>query len=176
MRKVRRLRHWKQQFNPNAKFIWNKPILWAGEYVKVGSPVPAKLLNIPIKLQRFWSAGVIELAEFEAPLDILNPAAKAEADNPSEAVIIKLGNGWVSNYFPDKVFRTLKEAEAETELRIEDMAPKLAEGPHEVETGQETEIEVTPDNPNATDIEASDNDDWLNGDTDETLSSEDPLQ
>ncbi|UFK26765.1 hypothetical protein [Roseobacter phage RDJL6] len=67
MRKVRSLRHWKQRFNHNAKFIWRRPIIWQGETVEVGTPIPEDLVKGRAKLRRFWEAGVIELAEFEDP-------------------------------------------------------------------------------------------------------------
>ena len=67
MRKVRKLRHWKQRFDKNAAFIWRKPVFWMGEEVKVADPIPEELANTPNKLRRFWESGIIELAEFEEP-------------------------------------------------------------------------------------------------------------
>lgn len=67
MRKVRTLRHWKQRFQENAKFIWRRPVTWDSKDVKAGDPIPESLANNRNKLRRFWEAKVIELAEFEAP-------------------------------------------------------------------------------------------------------------
>jgi hypothetical protein len=68
-RKVRTLRHWKQRYDKNAKFIWRKPLTWAGKKVTVGDPIPEDFQ--PAKLRRFWESGVIELAEFKEPKNIL---------------------------------------------------------------------------------------------------------
>ena len=81
MRKVRKLRHWKQRFDKNAKFIWRKPITWLGEQVTPGDPVPEDLENNPTKLRRFWEAHVIELAEFEEP-DVQTGQKPAKAEEP----------------------------------------------------------------------------------------------
>lgn len=83
MRKVRKLRHWKQRFDKNAKFIWRKPITWLGEQVTPGDPVPEDLENNPTKLRRFWGAHVIELAEFEEP-DVQTGQKPAKAKKVEE--------------------------------------------------------------------------------------------
>lgn len=67
MRKVRKLRHWKQRFDKNAAFIWRKAVNWNGEEVQVADTIPQDLADNPAKLRRFWEAGIIELAEFEEP-------------------------------------------------------------------------------------------------------------
>lgn len=69
-KKVRTLRHWKQRFNKNADFIWRRPIIWQGENMEPGDPIPEALAKNPTKLRRFWESRVIELAEFEEP-DVL---------------------------------------------------------------------------------------------------------
>lgn len=66
-RLVRKLRHWKQRFDKNAKFIWRRPIVFQGNKVREGDPIPQALENNPTKLRRFWESKVIELAEFAAP-------------------------------------------------------------------------------------------------------------
>lgn len=69
-KKVRILRHWKQRFDKNAKFIWRKPLMWAGKKAVVGTPIPKSLSGSPTKLRRFWESGTIELAQFEEPKNI----------------------------------------------------------------------------------------------------------
>jgi len=69
-KKVRILRHWKQRFDKNAKFIWRKPLTWEGKKAVVGNPIPKSLSNAPTKLRRFWESGTIELAQFEEPKNI----------------------------------------------------------------------------------------------------------
>lgn len=91
MRKVRRLRHWKQRFNKNARFVWRKPVLWDGRQVEIGEEVPAELLPRAAKLKRFWEAQVIELAEFEMP-DVLTgqkaePKAEPKVEPKAEPIV-----------------------------------------------------------------------------------------
>ena len=59
MRAVRKLRHWKQRFDENAKFIWRRSVLWEGESVKVGDPIPDSLANNRAKLRRFWQSQIM---------------------------------------------------------------------------------------------------------------------
>lgn len=65
--RFKKLRHWKQRFDKNAKFVWRRSLKFGGEYTKIGSQIPKSLLIKPTKLRRFWEAGVIELRDFEAP-------------------------------------------------------------------------------------------------------------
>lgn len=89
---VRRLRHWKQRFNPGAKFIWRSNVLWQGKRVKPGDPVPQELNERTNrgKLRRLWEAGVICLAEFDVPDVVTGRAPVPSADGP-----IKEGSQWV---------------------------------------------------------------------------------
>lgn len=89
MKRLRKLRHWKQQFDPNAKFIWRKNVLWEGAPIVPETEIPESLKNNPVKLKRFWEAGVIELYAFEEP-DVLTgrvpePAEDTDANGNSGA-------------------------------------------------------------------------------------------
>jgi len=68
-RKVRLLRHWKQQFDRNAKFMWRRPCTWGTTEFMPGDLVTDEVAGEmgPNKLRRFWEASYIELAEFEEP-------------------------------------------------------------------------------------------------------------
>ena len=65
--RFKKLRHWKQRFDKNAKFVWRRSLKFGGTMTKIGSQIPKSLLIKPTKLRRFWEAGVIELRDFEAP-------------------------------------------------------------------------------------------------------------
>ena len=67
MGQVRKLRHWKQRYDPGAAFICRRRIEWGGVAYEPGDPVPEELVVNKGKLRRFWEAGWIELAQFEAP-------------------------------------------------------------------------------------------------------------
>jgi hypothetical protein len=71
---MRKLRHWKQQFNENAVFVWRKNTIWIGNPVKAGDVIPEELFRNKGKLKRFWDAKYIELAEFSDP-DVLTGAS-----------------------------------------------------------------------------------------------------
>ena len=91
IRNFRKLRHWKQRFNKNAKFIWRKAILFDGEKTEMGAPIPESLDANKTKLRRFWEAGTIELAEFEAP-DVATGQIPDPTDLP-EGVTVTSGKG-----------------------------------------------------------------------------------
>jgi len=84
MRPVRRMRHWKQRFNKDAKFTWIKPVTWQGKQVKIGDPIPKSLTENRNKLRRFWEAGVIQLSDFSAP-DVITGQAPATAATAATA-------------------------------------------------------------------------------------------
>ncbi len=67
MRTASRLRHWKQKFNPKAKFIWAKHILYNGQMTIIGAEIPQILIDNPNKVRRFWESKHIQLADFTAP-------------------------------------------------------------------------------------------------------------
>ncbi len=70
---VRRLRHWKQRFEKNAKFIFRRGMLYGATQYKPGDDIPQILQDNPAKLRRFWESGVIELAAFDEP-DVMTGA------------------------------------------------------------------------------------------------------
>ena len=72
MRKVRTLRHWKQQYDKNAKFIFRRPVVYMGKQYHPGDPIPEALKNNKTKLYRFWDSGAIELAEFDESKGIVD--------------------------------------------------------------------------------------------------------
>jgi len=125
MRKVRKLRHWKQRFDKNAKFIWRHNITWAGENVVPGDPIPKSLEDNPTKLRRFWQSNVIELAEFEEP-DVATgqkPERKAAATSepvkddrkPEDLITKQTDRKWLvegdETVYPSKT-KALEAAEA----------------------------------------------------------------
>lgn len=89
MARVRRLRHWKQQFQKDAKFIWRRALVWDGKKSVVGEEIPESLFTNKAKLRRFWEAKAIELADFSAP-DVVTgqvsgqDATTVTSDNSSE--------------------------------------------------------------------------------------------
>lgn len=166
MRAVRKLRHWKQQFDPKAKFIWRKAVQWHGENVTIGTEIPADLANDKRKLKVFWEAKVIELFEFDDVANALtgerrSQRAKAEAvenadgpkpktDKELEELLTKDGNSWLVQGVEDKKFRTKKEAmEVARSLdtkRIEDekaAAVAAIEALTAIAQGEETQGEET---------------------------------
>ena len=65
---VRKLRHWKQRYDPNAAFIWRRRAVWDSQDYGVGEPIPESLASNRRKLRTMWEAKKIELAEFDAPV------------------------------------------------------------------------------------------------------------
>ena len=98
-RPVRKLRHWKQRFDRNARFIWRKGGFWHGQPIVAGGEVtPAQMLQMgKAKLRRLWDSERIELAEFDFP----NPrtgvpdAPRSDEDLlPNGVTVEALGGNW----------------------------------------------------------------------------------
>jgi hypothetical protein len=64
---IRKLRHWKQRFDKNARFVWRRDVLWGAHQCRTGEPIPEWILKEMgrTKLRRLWESRRIELAEFE---------------------------------------------------------------------------------------------------------------
>lgn len=70
-RPIRKLRHWKQQFDQDARFLWRRDVHWDEDTdFKRGDLVPDGLIN-RTKLRRFWESGWIELLDFSEPTNVL---------------------------------------------------------------------------------------------------------
>ncbi len=98
---IRKLRHWKQQYQKNARFVWRKATRWPNEHGKgdtlypAGSFVPVWVqATMGAKLRRFWESNRIELYEVQpgARDEAAAEAAAAEkADAPKEPAKKKAG-------------------------------------------------------------------------------------
>lgn len=128
-RRIRPLRHWKQRFNPNARFIFRKQTRWDGSTTfQPGDEVPPGLLP-PHKLRRFWEAGRVELAEFDEPRDVSTGFNHAE-DNPEraqalgETSVTSLGGNWYLIKAADG--REFKErGKAKMNARLDELAAEF---------------------------------------------------
>ena len=104
---TRRLRHWKQRYEPNAAFIWRRRCLFGGKTYEPGERIPAELAANKSKLRRFWEGQIIELAEFEPPAPPApvteTPAPAPETETPAPwAKVVKSGtSGWYTVTMPD---------------------------------------------------------------------------
>ncbi len=70
-RRIRTLRHWRQQYDPNAEFVWRRPSVFMGVCYKPGEKIPAELQKNKTKLKRFWESKWIELALFDEKTGIV---------------------------------------------------------------------------------------------------------
>lgn len=62
---ISKFRHWKQRFEPGAKFIFRRGLTYGPKTYQPGDLIPDELQNNRKKLRLFWDSGYIELAEFE---------------------------------------------------------------------------------------------------------------
>ena len=113
---VHKLRHWKQQYHPNAAFICRRRMAWGGRNYEPGGRIPAELAANKAKLRRFWEAGWIELAEFQAP-DVAT-GQPAEPELPEEATLEKRGS-WYVVTLPDGTKHKAQGSEARDALLAE---------------------------------------------------------
>ena len=59
-----RLRHWKQRFDPTARFVFRRATAWGGEAFKPGDIVPDSLAQNTRRLRIMWDARRIALYKF----------------------------------------------------------------------------------------------------------------
>lgn len=102
---VRKLRHWKQRYDPNAKFICRRPMFWKGRRYERGEPIPDDLYEMKAKLRRFWESHAIEIAEFEAP-----DVALGRAKEPEDLVGKAGKRKWRVAGLDEETFTTKKAA------------------------------------------------------------------
>jgi hypothetical protein len=154
MRPVRRLRHWKQRFQKDADFIWNKAVMWQGTQVKIGDKIPDILSNNTNKVRRFWEAGVISLMDFSEP-DVLTGQVPVDpADVVVTGDLIKHSDrSWAVEGF-DETYTSKKKAQAAVDDWMDaaqDEAEALNEPVPEEDGWLDGEDE--PDNPEESDTE-----------------------
>lgn len=112
--RVRKLRHWKQRFDPNAAFVWRKRTRFRGEQYEAGSLLEEGLLH-RTKLRRFWEAQRIELAYFEDP-NVLTGKVEVPSDLPDGVKVEKHGVGWYTIIKGDQKIKVRGEANLKAEL------------------------------------------------------------
>ncbi len=66
-KKISATRHWKQTFDKNADYVWRRVVNLGKVKSVLGDPIPDSIKKSRVKLLRFWNAGIIERADFEAP-------------------------------------------------------------------------------------------------------------
>jgi hypothetical protein len=90
---IRKIRHWKQRFDPKARMVWRKRVRWPNRDGKglmtfePGDVVPAWVIKSMNgnKLRNLWEAGRIELLGFEAPnvrTGVVDPPPEPQAEAP----------------------------------------------------------------------------------------------
>jgi len=82
-RQIRKVRHWKQRFDPEAEFIWRRAARVPGGSAAPGDRVEKSAFPLR-RLRKLWDAEWIELAEWEAP-DMRRRRLAAEARDGAEA-------------------------------------------------------------------------------------------
>ena len=100
---IRKLRHWKQQFEPNAKFVWRRAMRWNKHDFVAGEPVPEWLQEqLGRRLRRFWESNMIELAEFAEPNSLTGLPPDPPPDPPEEQDAVADGEASNSDDKPRK--------------------------------------------------------------------------
>ena len=116
-----RARHWKQRFQPGARYIFRKRGNWYGVTYEVGARIPQELQDDYRRLRRAWDTRLIELEIFDPvhvnsgqPITIAGAIAKLDEDDPTlwladgrarvDAIEALLGLGNVSAAQRDAVY------------------------------------------------------------------------
>ena len=104
-KKIRKLRHWKQQYRKNSEFIFRRRTVYGGVIYEAGDKIPDILSKKKSKVRRFWEAKRIELAEFDDPSSNIgidgqdkgstDQETPPEADGDSKPSMIKMLLDWM---------------------------------------------------------------------------------
>jgi hypothetical protein len=78
MAEKRRVRHWKQRFNPAAAFVWARHLVFEGKAKKPGQKVTKSKISRN-KLARLWYARFIEEASWKPPV-VHNPLKQVDGE------------------------------------------------------------------------------------------------
>jgi hypothetical protein len=83
---IRKIRHWKQRWDPRARFVWRKQTTWSSPGHKAVTFPPGSVLEDWViesmgaaKLRRFWESHRIELLEFDVDTGRPTPPAPPPA-------------------------------------------------------------------------------------------------
>ena len=79
---IRKMRHWRQRFDPKAEFIFRRARTYDGKTYQPGEKIPKALKENRRKLLFMWEAKYIELAEWEAPKTAFN--SPPESKDPTK--------------------------------------------------------------------------------------------
>ena len=77
------MRNWRQRFDPDAEYIFRRPVRLYTETLMPGADVPPGIA--PGTLHRLWDRGKIELKHWPAPRSGPDPES-AETDPEAEAI------------------------------------------------------------------------------------------
>lgn len=97
-RVVRKLRHWKQRFDPTARFVFRRRCRFAGKQYQRGDEIPESLRKKRLKLEDFWEAGVIELLGWG---ELVGVHETLSLPMPEGVSIKHKGNHWYILTLPD---------------------------------------------------------------------------
>ena len=81
LRLIRKLRHWKQRFDPNASFVFRRRTVFGSKRYNSGDLIPEELATNKGKLRLFWECRRIELAYFDAPNVATGQVEKSDSDD-----------------------------------------------------------------------------------------------
>ena len=90
---VSKVRHWRQRFHKEARFVFRKIITYGDKTYGPGDPIPIDLFKKKNKLRNFWESGTIELQQetVKPPNDYGLP----------EGYSVEKKNSWYTIFFPD---------------------------------------------------------------------------
>ncbi len=117
---MKRVRHWKQRFDPDAKFVFLRRLKLGLDpkrpIVVPGDPVPTGDVRLGrARIKRWWHAGIIGLADFKYPEELKREKREADRKVATEAVFD------AAKRLPELVER-LEAAQAEAEPSLDVLA------------------------------------------------------
>lgn len=132
-----RLRHWRQKFDPNGKFVFRRSVFFLDRQYEPGDPVPAEAKNMGAKLMNMWNANFIENAPPETVESDPDEEVKVTAEAAKAEEKPKKKRGRPSK--ADLAARAEAEAKAKAEANEEDTPPAENSDQPPVEDGDNSE-------------------------------------
>lgn len=134
-----RLRHWRQKFDPNARHVFRRTVVFLDRQYEPGDLVPAEAKEMGAKLMNMWNAHFIERAPEETVESDPNEEVKVTTEQAKAEEPPKKKRGRPSKAELAARAEAEAKAKAEAEAKEEDAPPSEDSDQPPVEDGDSSE-------------------------------------
>ena len=114
---VSKVRHWRQRFHKEARFVFRRTITYGDRTYGPGDPIPIDLFNKKNKLRNFWESGTIELQR--------EPVKPPNDYGLPEGYSVGKKKPWYTVTFPDGTDESIN-GESNFEVYLDELKAEIA--------------------------------------------------